>query len=117
MDRRFDPRVEAATYFCVAEATRAFEFPVAVVLSVHGDQLHLSVSGTDGGGLSMHHMRDRVEATGGSVSTSTRDGRTLVEVRAPATRSLAQRLEDAVHTDAAVHASRSRSGPNADLVT
>ena len=39
MDRRFDPRVEAATYFCVAEATRAFEYPVAVDLSVHGDQL------------------------------------------------------------------------------
>ena len=31
---RFDPRVEAAAYFCVAEATRAFEHPVAVVLSV-----------------------------------------------------------------------------------
>ena len=121
--RRFDPRVEAATYFCVAEATRAFEFPVAVVLSVHGDQLHLSVSGTDGGGLSMRHMRDRMEATGGSVSTTTRDGQTLVEVRAPAARSLAdswsasERLEGAVHTDAAVHASRSRSGPNVDFVT
>ncbi len=81
--RRFDPRVEAATYFCVAEATRAFEYPVAVVLSVHGDQLHLSVSGTDRGGLSLRHMRDRMEATGGSVSTTCRDGQTVVEVRAP----------------------------------
>ena len=33
---RFDPRVEAAAYFCVAEATRAFDHPIAVVLSVHG---------------------------------------------------------------------------------
>lgn len=81
--RRFDARVEAATYFCVAEATRAFEGPVAVVLSVHGDQLHLSVSGTDGGGLSLSHMRDRIEATGGSVSATGQDGRTYVEVRAP----------------------------------
>jgi signal transduction histidine kinase len=81
---RFDPRVEAATYFCAAEAARAFEHPVAVVLAVHGDQLHLNVSGTDGGGLSLSHMRDRIEATGGSVSTTCHDGRTYVEVRAPA---------------------------------
>ena len=86
MGQRFDPRVEAATYFCVAEATRAFEYPVAVVLSVHGDQLHLSVSGTDRGGLSLGHMRDRMEATGGSVSTTCRDGQTFVEVRAPSAR-------------------------------
>lgn len=83
VDRRFDPRVEAATYFCVAEATRAFDYPVAVVLSVHGDQLRLNVSGTDRGGLSLSHMRDRMEATGGSVSTTCRDGQTFVEVRAP----------------------------------
>ncbi len=81
--RRFDPRVEAAAYFCVAEATRAFEPPVAVALSVHLDQLHLSVSGTDRGGLSLSHMRDRMEATGGSVSATELGGRTYVEVRAP----------------------------------
>jgi signal transduction histidine kinase len=86
---RFDPRVEAAAYFCVAEATRAFGDPLAVVLSVHGDQLHLRVSGTDGGGLSLSHMRDRIEATGGSVSTTGRDGHTFVEVRAPSARALA----------------------------
>ena len=86
---RFDPRVEAAAYFCVAEAARAFDYPIAVVLSVHADQLHLTVSGTDGGDLSLNHMRDRIEATGGSVSTTARDGNTLVEVRAPAARSLA----------------------------
>jgi signal transduction histidine kinase len=84
VDLRFDPRVEAAAYFCVAEATRAFEYPIAVVLSVQGDQLHLTVSGTDGGGLSVSHMLDRMEATGGSVSTRGQDGHTLVEVRAPA---------------------------------
>lgn len=87
--QRFDPRVEAATYFCAAEATRAFEYPVSVVLSVQGDQLHLSVSGTDRGGLSVRHMRDRMEATGGSVSTAYHHGQTFVEVRAPSARALA----------------------------
>ena len=82
-DRRFDPRVEAAAYFCVAETVRAFDGPVAVVLSVRGGQLHLTVSGTDGGGLSVSHMRDRMEATSGSVSTTRRDDLTFVEVRAP----------------------------------
>jgi GAF domain-containing protein len=81
---RFDPRVEAAAYFCVAEATRAFNHPVAVTLAVHGDQLHLKVSGTEAGGLSMSHMRDRMEAAGGSVSATDRGGRTFLEVRAPA---------------------------------
>lgn len=93
--QRFDPRVEAAAYFCVAEATRAFDCPVAVVLSVHGDQLRLSVSGIDRGGLSESHMRDRMEATGGSVSTTRRDGQTFVEVRAPSARAPALSCSDA----------------------
>jgi hypothetical protein len=70
----------------VAEATRAFEYPLIVIMSVHDDQLRLSVCGTDGGGLSLGHMRDRMEATGGSVTATGRDGRTFVEVRAPAAR-------------------------------
>lgn len=86
--RRFDPRVEAAAYFCVAEATRAFDDPVAVNLAVHDDEVQLHVSGTDGGGLSLRHMRDRIEAAGGSVSTTRRDGRTFLDVRAPSARAL-----------------------------
>jgi signal transduction histidine kinase len=85
---RFDSRVEAAAYFCVAEARHAFERP-AVVLSVRGGRLYLSVSGTDGGGLSLSHMRDRMEATGGSVSTTSRDGQTRIEVLGPAALPLA----------------------------
>ena len=86
---RFDPRVEAAAYFCVAEATRAFDQRIDATVSVHGDRLHLSVSGTEDGGLSLSHMRDRIETMGGSVSATRRDGRTLVEVRAPAAPELA----------------------------
>ena len=80
---RFDPRVEAAAYFCVAEAARAFEHPLAVNLAVLGGRMHLDVSGVQGGGLSLSHMRDRIEAVGGSVSATRARDRTLLEVRAP----------------------------------
>ena len=80
---RFDPRVEAAAYFCVAEATHAFDHPFTVTLAVRGHQLHLGMSGTEAGGLSLSHMRDRIEATGGSVSVTRRGGHTVVDVRAP----------------------------------
>lgn len=46
---RFDPRVEAAAYFCLAEATRALDDSIVVVMSVRDDQLHLSVSGAGTG--------------------------------------------------------------------
>jgi GAF domain-containing protein len=82
--RRFAPRVEAAAYFCVAEATRDLGAPVVVVLTARGDQLQLVVSGSDRGGLPLGHMRDRVEAAGGSVSMTGEDGHTGVEVRLPA---------------------------------
>jgi hypothetical protein len=81
--------VEAAAYFCVAEATRALGHPIAVNLSVHGAQLHLSMNGVEGGDLSLSHMRDRIEAAGGSVSITGRDSRTFIEVRAPSARSAA----------------------------
>jgi signal transduction histidine kinase len=82
--RRFDPRVEAAAYFCVAEAMQDLGGPVVVVLDVPGDQLRLVVSGSDRGGLPLGHMRDRVEAAGGSVSITREHGHAVIEVRAPA---------------------------------
>jgi signal transduction histidine kinase len=85
---RFDPRVEAAAYFCVAEATRASDHAIDVKLSVQGDRLHLSVSVSEAGGLSPDHMRDRIEAAGGSVSITGRDDRTFVEVWAPSAQAL-----------------------------
>lgn len=42
--------------------------PVVVVLDATGERLQLVVSGGDRGGLPLGHMRDRVEAAGGSVS-------------------------------------------------
>lgn len=82
--RRFDPRVEAALYFCVAEATRHFEDPVTVVLTAADDQLQLIVSGSDRGDLPLGQLRDRVEAAGGSISLTEEDGRSVCEVWTPA---------------------------------
>jgi len=84
VDRRFNPRVEAAAYFCVAEAIHDLEGPVAVVLDAHDDELQLVMRGRDRGGLPLRHMHDRVEAAGGSVSITEQDGHTIIEVRAPA---------------------------------
>jgi signal transduction histidine kinase len=80
--RRFDPRVEAAAYFCVAEAARELEAPVRVRLTAHGEQLQVVVSGRDRGGLPLGHMRDRIEAAGGSMSVTANAQQTVVEVRA-----------------------------------
>ncbi|MCY4728538.1 hypothetical protein NYO98_19815 [Nocardioides sp. STR2] len=104
--RRFDSRVEAAAYFCVAEATRDLGDPVRVALSVVDDALVVVVSGGDGGQLPLSQIRDRVEAAGGTVSLVSEAGLTSLEVWFPSS-------PQAV---AAVQASRSRSGPKADLV-
>jgi signal transduction histidine kinase len=81
--RRFDPRVEAAAYFCVVEAVHDLGGPVLVVLDARADQLQLSVSGIDRGSLPVDEMRDRVEAAGGSVSITEDAGRTVIDVCAP----------------------------------
>ena len=83
-DRRFDPRVEAAVYFCVVEAVHNLAGPVMVVLHARAGQLLLSVTGAEGGGLPVDEMRDRVEAAGGSVSIGHDGGRAVIDVRAPA---------------------------------
>ena len=105
--RRFDPRVEAAAYFCVAEATRDLGEPVRVALSAVDDGLLVAVTGGDGGQLPLSHIQDRVEAAGGTVSLLSEEGLTSLEAWFPCPRQVV----------AAVHASRSRSGPKADLVT
>jgi signal transduction histidine kinase len=83
--RRFDPRAEAAAYFCVSEAARDLGDPVLVAMTASDDQLHLVVTGTDRGDLSLGHMRDRVEAAGGEVSMTAKGRDIVVEVRLPAT--------------------------------
>jgi signal transduction histidine kinase len=96
--RRFPAGVEAAAYFCAAEATRDLDDPL-VVLSVELDLLTLMVTGRDRGSMAGDDIRDRVESAGGTVTLTADDGRTVVAVQLP------------------VHASASRSGPNTALVT
>jgi signal transduction histidine kinase len=81
--RRFDPRIEAAAYFCAVEAVHNLGEPVSVVMDARADQLQLSVSGTDRGCLPVDEMRDRVEAAGGSLSIADDGGRAVIDVRAP----------------------------------
>jgi GAF domain-containing protein len=82
--RRFDHRLEAATYFCVAEAVRDMSAAVEVVLRVEDDELRLQISGCEPGRLADDAMRDRVETVGGTVTHRTVDGATVLDVRVPA---------------------------------
>ena len=81
--RRLDDRVEAAAYFCVAEAVRELGPPVEVVLDDAGDELRLAIRGRDGGHLSLAHMRDRVEAVGGTVTGRAAGMSTVLDVCLP----------------------------------
>jgi signal transduction histidine kinase len=118
--KRFDPRVEAAVYFCVAEAARELEDPVLVTLTAHDQQLRLVVSGSDRGGLPLDDMRDRVEAAGASMSIATKADKTIVMIRtaAPAAASDTANRPSSVGQRATFdQRSSSRSGPNDHLVT
>jgi signal transduction histidine kinase len=86
VDRRFDPRVEAAAYFCVAEAAQSLAAPLLVAVTVPDGQLELRVEGRSNGVLDLAHIRDRVEAAGGSVRCETLGEGTLLDVRLPARR-------------------------------
>jgi signal transduction histidine kinase len=97
--RRFPPRVEAAAYFCAAEATRDLDAPVLVLLAVEEDHLSLVVTGTDRSGIALEDIRDRVESAHGTVAITMDDGRTVLAAQLPA------------------QSSSSLSGPNAALVT
>ena len=81
--RRFDPRVEAAAYFCVAEAINSVT-SATVVLDAPHDELRLVISGPCRGELDVAQMKDRVEAAGGSVTVARTEGHAVLEVRAAA---------------------------------
>jgi signal transduction histidine kinase len=84
-ERRFDPVVEAAAYFCVTEAAQGLEMPVEVAAAAPNGQLELRVRGRSRGVLALAHIRDRVEAAGGTVRCETVNERTVLDVRLPAT--------------------------------
>jgi signal transduction histidine kinase len=78
--RRFDPRMEAAAYFCAAEAARHMDGPVVVTLSASDQRLRLILTGADPSGLPIRHMRDRVEAAGGSLTVTGAAEHTVVRI-------------------------------------
>jgi len=67
--RRFSPRVEAAVYFCCAEAARSASSLSSLELSVTGDDLVLEVAGVSAGEVDLQAIGDRVGAVAGSVTT------------------------------------------------
>lgn len=82
--RRFAPGVEAAAYFCVAEGANGLGHPLVVRLGVLDGQLDLVLTGSGPeGSLSVSHMRDRVDAVGGSIDVRSDAGDTTVRVRIP----------------------------------
>jgi signal transduction histidine kinase len=82
-NRRFDARAEAAAYFCVAEAAQSLEAPLHVSLGGPDGTLDLQVTGRSRGALDLEHIRDRVEAAGGTVGHDVLDGCTVLTVRLP----------------------------------
>jgi hypothetical protein len=67
-DRRFPARVEAAVYFCVAEAVRAGSGPARIDLSMAGQDLVVQIRGFARDDVDLQAIVDRVEAVGGSPS-------------------------------------------------
>jgi hypothetical protein len=67
--RRYPPRLEAAVYFCCAEAVRASVAPPTVVMSGTDAFLELRIGGrlTE---MDLKAVTDRVEAAGGVLSVS-----------------------------------------------
>jgi signal transduction histidine kinase len=84
-DRRFEARVEAAAYFCVAEAAQGLQTPIEVDVTATGGLLALRVRGREQGTLAMSHIRDRVEAAGGTLTHESHGDRMLIAVDLPAT--------------------------------
>jgi hypothetical protein len=65
--QRFSPRVEAAVYFCCAEASRSPSSSLA--LSVTAGDLVLEVAGVSAREVDLQAIGDRVGAVAGSVTT------------------------------------------------
>ncbi len=67
---RFSPRVEAAVYFCCAEASRSASELSSFELGVTGEDLVLEVAGVSPGEADLRAIGDRVGAVAGSVTTA-----------------------------------------------
>jgi len=70
--RRFEARVEAAVFFCCAEAARGMSGLSAIDLSVVGDDLELRILGVVRDEVGLQPIIDRAEAVGGRLRTEPR---------------------------------------------
>ena len=120
---RRDARVEAAAYFCIAEAVRGLTGPLELSLQLRDDELRARVVGRNGDELPLDTMRDRAEALGGTISRALDGDRLTVQLsipaqalRVPQQREVVE-LRDDAQPVAAAQAAASQSGPNSDLVT
>jgi hypothetical protein len=68
--RRFSSRVEAAVYFCCAEASRSSSSLLSLELGVTADDLVLEVVGVPAGEVDLQAIGDRVGAVAGAVTTA-----------------------------------------------
>jgi hypothetical protein len=110
---RFAAPVEAAAYFCLAEAARVLCAPVQAVLDSDGDRLRVEVSGAgDVDPATLAAMRDRVGGAGGSVALSVGGVRSVLAVTMPAVIAPPAQPGGAL----AAQAAASAAGPSADLV-
>jgi signal transduction histidine kinase len=75
---RFSPRVEAALYFCCAEAVRSGPGPTSISLTRDDDELVLSIGGVQAAQVDLAAVTDRVEAAGGWVTAH--DGELVLAV-------------------------------------
>ena len=57
--------------------------PLDVSLTRHEQDVSVLIEGHDAGDLPLDNMRDRAEAAGGSISSSSRGGRVSLDVRLP----------------------------------
>ena len=105
---RFDARVEAAAYFCCADALRELAPPIAVLMSVAGGSLLVSVEGGGRVPPGTEHLDDRVEPLGGRVAWSGADGRLRMSVEIPV---------EPGYASGPAHTAVSASGPNEALGT
>jgi hypothetical protein len=67
--RRFSPRVEAAVYFCCAEAVRSGSGLSSLEVRISGDALVLEAVGASAAQVDLEAIGDRVGAVTGSVIT------------------------------------------------
>jgi GAF domain-containing protein len=83
--RRFDPRVESATYFCAVEFLREVDHAERITLRLDGDDLVLSVTGQacEDVVASTPHLVDRVAALGGRATISAAAGEAVLSIRVP----------------------------------